>query len=704
MPDFVEHRLLQGQGAGRWLPFARSKVAILHQRARAAGMTALSQRWQLDGGDVDCAVRVVGDQRYIHIRRKTCPPFAGGLVDAILNPIFAVYPFVALNPLVEITPQGDPNPQFALQRFFPSERDAGSTPRAFHNEPRLGRNVNAAAQLASIDVAIVKAGQYSGEMRKVVQVLQGLNEVVEYSPLYALTHGVFVSGNGTRWVIEITVNGVVAWIMNVCTAQPVTAENGDVLLPYTPLPSPKPKNEDIPAAIAAGSFKILSDSAAVLDFYTKNPFFLHCGWAFSGDGHEAANVCFDYVGATAQSYLFKITITEDKNAPTTATMSLVEKGLLFGTKSVHMKYPLPNGNLYSFDTRGPVPVVSNAVVYCWYDGAELIVARYEFSPGSSSETLSFPPGPPFCDSELNRDLKSGTASFTAVPSLSISGHVTPSQTTSFSGSTARADVSGVAGGALSDFFAGAGGMAVTEIFNASQSSRSGVVDSQSVRATLIIPFFDREAAYLAVERGSITSSGSTFSAPRFASNGLHIFGMCAETCAGIPSRCVRVLSGGDGQALPPSFCDTGGSGNKWGFNQTSSYWPGGQYGGTINPSIQDGAGCAAIPTPNFDLGPGFTFNPLPVDVRDYTFEFLGSGGANQALPLPKFPTELVGFIEEGVFQRAVAFRDAFNGKRYMISSSTQVEGPTFSDQFILRDDAGYPLADILGNPAWIGVP
>lgn len=705
MSDFVEHKLLQGQGAGKWLPFARSKVRILHERALATGITALSQHWQLDGGDVDCTVRVVGDQRYIHIRRKSCPVFASGLADALLSPFLALPPLVPGTPLIETTVAGDPDhPQYAFHRFFPSARDANALdlPRDFFDDPRLARNTEAALQIASNQSGAfqsLKSGQFSGEMRKVVQVLQGLNEVVPYSPLYALTHGVFVAENGIRWVIEITVNGVVAWIMNVCTAQPVTAANGDVLLPYTPLPSPKPVTEDIPAAIAAGTFKVLAPAETVLDFYTKTPFYTHCGWAFSEDGHKAANVCFYYEGATARSSLYNIVITEAENVPTAATMTRLEDGYLFGTKNVHMKYPNPDGKLYSFDTRGPVPVVSNAPVYCWYEGDNLVVARHEFTPGTTIETVDDGnPGASPCASDLSRDLAQGTNTFISSPVLSIAGNTSPAQMHNFTGHVRRYDLAGVAGGNLANFSVG-GGMQVSDKYEASIYVRNSANDQQGVRATLIVPFYDREAAYLAIELQRITASGSVSYQEQFARDGSSYFSTCLETCDALPDRCVTILSGAGGQADQPGSCTTGG-GIRWAFGSSSSHYPGGEVGGQISASVQDGAGCAQIDQPLFLADPITTLNPVTEDVTTYSLSFAASGDVRDALPLPIAVVYLVAFIDEGETQRANAVRDAFKGDRYAISPNVVPE-PV---RYVVSDDAGYPVLDTIGPLNWIGVP
>lgn len=703
--EHVEHKIIQGQGAGKWLPFARTKVAALYARAKEQRVNALAQRWTVEGGDVEIAVRVVGDRRYIHIRRKSCPVFASGLTDALLAPLLALPPLVPGTPLIETTVVGDPgHPQHAFHRFYPSARDAKAlnVPRDFRDEPRLARNTEAALQIASNQSGSfqsLKSGQFTSEMRKVVQVLQGLNEVVPYSPLYALTHGVFVSADGIRWVVEISSNGVVAWVMNVCTAQPVTAENGDILLPYTPLPSPKPAPEDIPAAIANGTFKVLAPAETVLEFYTKTPFYPHCGWAFSGNGHQAANVCFYYEGVTARSSLYNITITEVENAPQSATMSRVEDGYLFGTKLVHMKYPTADGKLYSFDTTGPVPVVSRSPVYCWYEDENIVVARHEYTPGTTIETIDDGnPGATPCDSDLSRDLIQGTNTFIQNPVISIAGLTSPAQMHNFTGNARRYDLAGVVGGNLANFSVAAG-MEVTDKYAASIFVRNSANDQEGVRATLIVPFYDREAAYLAIELQRITASGSISYQEQFATDFSSFFSTCLETCAAVPDRCVTVLSGAGGQASQPVQCTTG-AGKRWSFGSSSAHYPGGEVGGQISAAVQDGAGCEGLPEPLFTASPVVTLNPVTEDVKTYSFNFVASGGVRHALPLPIAVVFLVAFIDEGETQRANAVRDAFKGDRYAISPGVVPEPVRYA----VSNDAGYPILDTIGPLNWVGVP
>ena len=379
MNHFVEHKLLRGPGAGKWLPFARTKVAALHARARAERTSALSQHWNLEAGMVDVTVRVVEDQRYIRIRRKTCPPFLSGFTDFTYH----TFPLV-FSPIWEIAnPTPPPDTINVFRRFFPSPAQE-EPPRAWRDEPKLAVNDTAARQLGTL-----QASMFSGEMRKVVQVLQGMNVEIPYSPYFHPTHGIFVAQNGDRWIVEISNQGVVAWAMKTCRA-PILDREGEVLLDYTPIVTPKLDDlEALEAAVAAGTFIALIGHITMQEFYNKHPMFTHCGWAFSEDGHKAANVCNWKLGGfePTETFLYEITIDEVENRPVVGTLTQIATGIYHGDRVyAQVKYPKPNEALYSFDPFDGIfsDVLSEAPIYTYYDGAERIDAYYKNDPNAGS--------------------------------------------------------------------------------------------------------------------------------------------------------------------------------------------------------------------------------------------------------------------------------------------------------------------------------
>lgn len=705
MPDYVEHLLISGEGAGKWLAFARSKVGALHARAQNAKISALSQHWSLEGDTVDVAVRVVHDQRYIRIRRKSCPTFASGLAVAIVAPPLSVYPLVPGTARVETTPEGDANPQFSFRMFFPSAADARAqgTSREPIDEPRLARNPLATDQSISViggQINTIKGSQYSGEMRKVVQVLQGENEFIPYSPLFGLTHGVWKARDGQRWVIEVTVNGVVAWVMGMCRARTITDAGGKELLDYIPIATPKPTEQALVAAIAAGTFRFLNTADDMRAFYINIPFFPHCGWAFNPDGHEAANVCYTTKGAVYYSLLFKIAIVDggtgvEDTGPVAATMTIGEEGYLFGIKTVHPKYPDDLGKLHSFDTRAPVGVHSSCPLYCFYDGDELLVARHEFSSGDT--LVSEPhacPYPVFCNGETDQDLTSVTVAASAIPSISIGGISTASVSTVTAGGSCRLSLGGIVGADYQDFSVGPTSGESREWTEASFFSRTGIEDRRGSQAVLIVPFYDREAVFITERTHLRVSQGSVFSQSGFVSQGGSRYSTCSEVCNGIPTRCVRMILGGGAQAAAPFPCLTGFGSERFGIVQFICAVPG-QWGTEFNTSLQDGAGCAQTTLTCIDKGPGMSSFPAAVDTDNYSFNYIASGGVRRAMPIPATPNELTRFIEDGVVQRMISNRDAFS-EQYMISPHVDPTDPPL----LFAPTFDYPT----GGTFFVGVP
>ena len=380
-------------------------------------------------------------------------------------------------------------------------------------------------------------------------------------------------------------------------------------------------------------------------------------------------------------------------------MARLEDGYLYGTKLVHMKYPMPDGKLYSFDTRGPVPVVSRCPVYCWYEDDNLIVAHHEYTSDTTITAIDDgnPGGVP-CASDLGRELRQGNLTQIQSPTLSIAGLATPSGMFNYSGHIRRYDLAGAVGGNLANFSVSAG-MAVMDVYDASIYVRNSAVDTEGVRATLIIPFYDREAAYLAVETQRITSSGFVSYQEQFANTAETHFSVCMETCAALPDRCVQLIAGAGSQADPPRNCSAGG-GIAYGFGSSAQYWPGGFTGATITPAQQDGGNCNANNQPLFVKPSVVTLTPLDEDVKSYSLNFIASGGVRDALPLPIAVVYIVAFIDEGETQRTNAVRDAFKGDRYAISPGVVPE-PV---RYVVSDDAGYPILDTIGTLNWVGVP
>lgn len=691
--EHVEHKIIEGQGAGKWLPFARTKVVALHARAKAQRVNALIQRWTVEGGDVEIAVRVVGDQRYIHIRRKSCPPFLSGVCDLVLQPVGDG----TVTPVYQVP---NPNPPPAtvptFRRFFPSPAQT-EPPRAWRDEPRLAQDETAAKQMVKL-----KGSMFTGEMRKVVQMLQGTGVFIPYSPTYAVTHGVFKAANGQRWVIEISSQGVVAWVMEVCR-NPVLDVDSQVVLDYTPFSTPKPL--DINAAKAAGTFIELMPASAVLDAYTKGPFFFHCGWAFDATGHRAANVCQRGEDQnTIRSYLYRIDIQEVDNLPAGASLVEVDSGWLLGPITNHMKYPTSEYNkLFSFrlDYRIDNDRISNGPVYCYYDGDTLLVAKYfhDASSGSVSSINTIPA----CESINTVGVFEDSLRTTSpTQGFSIGSYATP--TTGFSNSiTERLELGEKQHvGALIESV-----LPVTwRRLNISAWSRSiGASESIGYRSVMIVPLFDREALYYALETHSVSFTPDLRAVQRPCLNPDIYSTVLITDCDEIMGVDRVVLLTGN-IATPGSLCDGApvagcqGEVTPCGFTVdfgAQSYMGPDTGSEVITRVANDSCNSASIP-PFMPAIKQCVFN-LSSDSTNYQFEYHASGGISRSLGQPISPDRLFGPIEENEFQLMQSIRDAFDARRYMISPDVAGEV-----DWLFSSLSAYPTSEFGLTLAFVGVP
>lgn len=729
--SFVEHKLLQGQGAGKWLPFARTKVAALHASAKAMRVNALVQRWTVEGGMVKIAVRVIGDQRYIHIRRKQCPTFFSGLVDTV---------GIGATPGIFEIPNLSPPPATILvyRRFFTSPAQT-EPPRAWRDESGL--------VVSGPQAPALPASMFTGEMRKVVQVLQGMNaEVVDkdtfainYSPMVSPTHGVWKSANGQRWIIEISNTGVVAWVMDMCRT-PIFNTKGEEVLSYTPILTPKPVGQALIDAKAAGTFRELLPAEGVLEFYTKSPFFLTCGWAFNSDGHSAANVCYDIPGPI-RSYLYTINIQESPEVeglthPQSATMARTMEGFISALpENGHMKYPLGRSHLlYSFDTAmgGVVDVLCDAPVYCYYDDDQLRVFRFLYDPHSDRvDTSELVPCVGGCPGLLVGPheggapfIASGNVTVGAMPRFS-DGPQLP-HVSSFNASYRAHSYSDTRVG-ISNLPSSIGcnvGELVAQftyyvIVGRTTFSLSGAEVGANVFA---VPVNDREAVYVGyrrdlrnVTRTSFGSLSQMIPDPAFnaatcqfsAFTRLAITDECCETF-GIPTRVTLTDTYTPVSAQFRDTCDNGTHAVNWDNLPTAAeitYFE--QTAGQVNVGQQGTPLCGC----QTECMPASTYFRLsytapdvdPIGEVDVSVAYMASGGVARDVPVQ--PGDRLFGLDFFTFTDAPShslrsLRDAFDPKKYIISPDIG----KLSGADSISTAADYPVAEAAHAMAFIGVP
>lgn len=326
----------------QYVPFAQGKLRKLHKEAQGGSRT---KHYRLARGCV-VTISVVGDDGYIKIKCGGCPKLLHGLMDPVVD---GAHPDALYDDIIE----GETVETF--HRFY--ERDA----TAWANVTSL--------KTAGPQSLTKRPGLYSGLMRKVVQALLGTNQQVQYDYTFAKTHGIYTDALGRYHVIEISSAGVYSWPLPACTAS--ESVTGLTVTPlYQSLAAGRPSN-----ALQ------LADASEVAGAYGKTPIFSACGWAFSYSGHSASNVVLSESGGYYVSHLYTITITENENGPTNATIAEIESDTLWGDKVTHLKYPdYTEATIASFDwTNGQVSEPGSddtAPVYCWYDDDALIVCRF----------------------------------------------------------------------------------------------------------------------------------------------------------------------------------------------------------------------------------------------------------------------------------------------------------------------------------------
>lgn len=703
----VEHRILQGEGAGRWLGYARSKVKRLAAECKRSRAPSRTKHLVVDAGMVDITVRVQGEQHYIKIERKTCPPLLSGLCDLVLHKegdvLGATVPFT---PVYQVDDPNNPDPAVTIdvfRRFYPSPAQT-EPPRAWRDEPGLAGSQTAAKQIITL-----KASMFSGEMRKVAQVLQGMNLVVPYSPTFSKTHGVFKASNGARWVIEVSNQGIGAWPMRMCR-NPIRNAAGEVVLDYTPIATPKPADEEIPAAILAGTYVQLVTAAAMQEFYSKTFFFPYCGWAFNPNGHSAANVCVHFDGACTNSFMYQILITEGDARPVSASLGIIDSGQLHGSPAVgaHIKYPNgDNRRLISFDPGEllPCPGPSEAPVYCYYDGNELFKVRYHFGQGAGTvvtDTIA-----DLCYSEsAGGTYEDSVAAYIATAGFSIGDEAPPPSDVS---TTISSKI--ILGGSR---FVGATNLTQAwdqrwnRVVGLDQTELSDTSATLSYRSVVVVPLHDREAIYYFIETRA-AHAASAYIISSF---------ICSESV----SRETQQLTVCNGAGVDTTELLLADFSTHPAFVSQFRFCP----NGSIQASCDPGPGCASADNVFFPIRPGADIGAVivsrntaacgapfitiphphqqcgvfgPVISLTPRWEYHASGIPRRALSAPLNPEQLLRKIV-GEDQVMFSERDAFDAGQYIISPEVNL----YSGSAWLSTAGNYPVAETGPFINFIGVP
>lgn len=677
----VIHRILTSPECGQVLGYAENRARELYRALERAGRKRGEKRTEVKLGRrgfyID--IRVSMPEVWILIDTKGCPTYLSGLV----------WIKSGFTPAVEIDGVS------YLRTFFPKQAPTTETD---------------AQQLAPIaaEMLTVRAGMFSGEMRKVVQILQGMGRSVPYSYTARTTHGVFVASSGARWVIKISSAGVVAYPMLMCSGKNVPEGLG-----YTPLPTPEP---DEP--------RVLLNADGVRDAYTgKSAFYSACGWAFSESGAKAAN-CFvgsEDIYSYAWQYQISINADPETGDPISASMVRTAEGYIHGPKTTHMKYPrgdIPIA-LRSFDPyRGNANYTKDcaAPVFCFFDGEALQTYYYVYEPSSTFSRTDVLTGgvPQTCKEFENVLLKAGDYYETATPVIRLNStqgyrRKRDNRRTQIYYTQGPLGIGAEAG----NFDDGSGFVIeVWMLFLERTSDANAFEDRYDV---LIVTGYEREAAYLATENTNSTD-GYNYTKESHAI-AKHAYNKeTVEDCdATSDLRDIEfMVADYRNEVFSDSNCASGirhawlngyyvfpgtGPGSNIRWREQRDYVPG------WNGCLDTWRTNARFYAPNID-------NIKDVDVdfpakseTSYSIALRGSGGFRAAIDADSAEgAKWMRFIESGLNdQTAIVVRDAFNPSRAAYSTAVNKERG-----FELRESSAfspYDLASVNGSTlTFVGVP
>jgi hypothetical protein len=266
--------------------------------------------------------------------------------------------------------------------------------RAWRDVPLFARGPN--ARRSTSQYFSITPGLFSGEMRKVVQLLLGAGLPVKYDWRWDRTHGVYTAAG--KWLIEISrARGVLAKNLPRCldTAkkEPLKSKLG-----YMPLGGSFPADPaQLDQAIEDGTVRRLLSADAMRPFYAagRTAFYGGCGWAFSATGRLARNTSLGFRASDgyAEAQQWEITIedgVDEKNRvrPERALLKQVSAGPL-GTDNSDapaLKFPTWDGQLISLriDRGGAPDFAIDTPFYVYFTGEEPVVFRQYFNPAELS--------------------------------------------------------------------------------------------------------------------------------------------------------------------------------------------------------------------------------------------------------------------------------------------------------------------------------
>lgn len=321
----MEHLLILGGEI--YLPFARSRIKAM----RATGAKYASQRYVLP--DATVRVQIVGQQSYIEI--------SGGGYN-ILSGVVKAGQIITGTP--DVLRSFKPTQQCWQ---YPLKKREGTSPAAFHDEPKLAIAAHANTGLSGSQYEKLCSSMYSGRMAKAVQVILGIGKQkptddgvqVKYDYRWARCHGIAVGPDGKSWLIEISeAEGVMAMRLPLIAGTVGLGGNTQKVLSETVklfkgIPSGQsfPVGAALTEAIDKGTVLRLLDATGLAAVYGKNAFSATLGWSFNDTGSEAHNTCYTSVAGVQTSFHYRIDITLGEEPA--AALTEVDSGPIYGTST-----------------------------------------------------------------------------------------------------------------------------------------------------------------------------------------------------------------------------------------------------------------------------------------------------------------------------------------------------------------------------------
>ena len=377
----MEHKLIQG--GAQYLPFARSRIKAM----RATGAKYASQRYVLP--DATVRVQIVGQQSYIEI--------SGGGYN-ILSGVVKAGQIITGTP--DVLRSFKPTQQCWQ---YPLKKREGTSPAAFHDEPKLAIAAHANTGLSGSQYEKLCSSMYSGRMAKAVQVILGIGKQkptddgvqVKYDYRWARCHGIAVGPDGKSWLIEISeAEGVMAMRLPLIAGTVGLGGNTQKVLSETVklfkgIPSGEtfPVGAALTTAITEGRVLRLLSAAGLADAYGKNEFSATLGWSFNDTGSEAHNTCYTSVSGVQTSFHYRINITLGETPG--ATLTEVASGPLYGTARFKFYDSVANTTSFYPTTSWPGGAEQTAPVFvCHIGGVLEVVNHYSAGTGATVSSIN----------------------------------------------------------------------------------------------------------------------------------------------------------------------------------------------------------------------------------------------------------------------------------------------------------------------------